>query len=68
MPIITKYVMIGAVTIIFIFGCMFLFSGLNSAVPSLDGNLSLTIVGFLFLLISVFLVRKYWAVFRQSIG
>ena len=69
MPIITEeYAIIGAVTVLFIFGCMFLFSGLNSAVPSLVGNLSLMIVGVMLLVLSVFLVKKYWSVFRQSIG
>jgi uncharacterized oligopeptide transporter (OPT) family protein len=69
MPIITnEYAIIGSVTVLFIFGCMFLFSGLNSAVPSLVGSLSLMIVGVLLLVLSVFLLRKYWSVFRESIG
>ena len=51
-----------------VFGCMFLFSGFSSAVPSFVGNVLLVVVGVLFLVLAVFLARKYWSVFRQSIG
>jgi F0F1-type ATP synthase assembly protein I len=68
MPIITnEYAIIGSVTVLVIFGCMFLFSGLNSAVPSLVGSLSLVIVGVLFLVLAMFLARKYWSVIKPSI-
>ena len=67
MPITKEYAIIGSVTVLFIFGCMFLFSGFNSAVPSVVGNLLLVIVGVLFLLLAVFLVRKYWSVIKPSI-
>ena len=68
MPVFSReYAIIGAITVLFIFGCMFLYSGLNSLVPSVFGNLSLMTVGVLLLVVSVFLVRKYWSVFEQSI-
>jgi NADH:ubiquinone oxidoreductase subunit 6 (subunit J) len=68
MPIITKeYAIIGAVTVLFIFGFMFLFSGLRLSVPSLEGNFLLVIVGVLFFVLAVFLARKYWSVIKQSI-
>lgn len=58
---------IRVVVFLSVFGCMFLFSGLNSAVPVLVGNLLLVIVGVLFLASAVFLARKYWSVIKQSI-
>ena len=68
MPIITnEYAIIGSVTVLFIFGCMFLFSGLNSAISDLVGDLLLVIVGVLFLVLAVFLARKYWSVIKPSI-
>jgi hypothetical protein len=69
MPIITEeYGIIGAVAVLFIFGCMFLLSGLYSAVSGLIGNLLLLIAGILFLMLALFLFRKYWSVFRRAIG
>jgi len=45
---------------------MFLFSGLHSAVPGFVENLLLMIVGVLFLVSAVLLVRNYWSVIKQS--
>jgi hypothetical protein len=50
-----------------VFGCMFLFSVLNSAISDFVGDLLLVIVGVLFLVLAVFLARKYWSVIKPSI-
>jgi membrane-bound ClpP family serine protease len=50
-----------------VFGCMFLFSGFSSAVPGVVGNVLLVVVGVLFLVLAVFLARKYWSVIKPSI-
>ena len=68
MIITKKGTIIRAVIVLFSFGFMFLVSGLRSLVPGfgLEGNLLLMIVGVLFLVLAVFLVRKYWSVITPS--
>jgi hypothetical protein len=58
---------IRAVVFLSVFGCMFLISGFNYAIPDLVGNSLLVIVGVLFLVLAVLLARKYWSVIKPAI-
>jgi len=59
---------IGTVTVLFIFGFMFLFSGFCLLVPGFgfEGNLFLVCVGVLSWVSAVFLARTYWSVIKPS--